>query len=42
MLLAAEATLDIPVESSSRSAAVVAATAATLSIYNSDSRAVTL
>jgi hypothetical protein len=32
MVLAAEATFDIPVESSSKSAAVVAATAASLSI----------
>jgi len=39
---AADATLDIPVDNSSRSAAVVAATAATLSIYNSASSALTL
>ena len=39
---AADATLLIPVDNSSRSAAVVAATAANLSTYNSVSAAVTL
>jgi hypothetical protein len=42
IILAADATFDIPVESSSRSAAVVAATAESLSMYNSVSFALTL
>jgi hypothetical protein len=42
MTFAADATLDIPVAISSRSAAVTAATFATLSIYASASSAFTL